>query len=73
MAREPFSILAGEARVPPQAILCGICGAQSGTGLGVPPSTLLRFSPASITPPALHTHSSPTLHGLSNWPISKIT
>jgi hypothetical protein len=31
------------------------------------------FSPASIIPPVLHTHSSPTLHDLSNRLISKIT
>lgn len=45
-----------EARVHNLASPHEICGRQSGTGTGFPPS-VLQFSSVSITPSMFHTHS----------------
>ena len=47
--------LNAEYRVRSPVSSCEICDEQNGTVRGVSPSTL--FSPASIIPPMLHTHS----------------
>jgi hypothetical protein len=43
-----------EARVQSRVSTCGIRGGQSGTGTGISPSSLLRFSPVNFIPPVLH-------------------
>jgi hypothetical protein len=45
--------------VPSQGSLCGICGGQSGTGIGFVPNTL--DYPLSITAPTIHTDHLPSI------------
>jgi hypothetical protein len=64
VSRKPFSIEEG---VQSQASPCGVCGEESGTGAGFPPSIyVLPCHHYSIGAPYLSfRHMTPTLHDLS--------
>jgi len=64
--------LCGEARVRSQVSPCEVSGAPSSSGIGFCTSTavalqVLRFPPASATPPMLHPSSTCYFHQKGKW------